>query len=208
MTLFLTSDQHYGHGNVIKYSGRPYHSVGEMNAALIANHNNVVNPEDEVWHLGDFALDERLVAQILPKLNGTHTLIAGNHDRCHPCHSKGHAKAVRNYLSYGFNEIFHEKFVDFGGALGRVLITHMPTRGTGGEHMRDEDGEEKAERYADWRPTKEHQAGCQWLLHGHVHEAWKVNGNMINMGVDQWNYTPVSIEQLQVYLNQVNKPVD
>jgi calcineurin-like phosphoesterase family protein len=32
----------------------------------------------------------------------------------------------------------------------------------------------------------------QWLLHGHVHCGWQQRGRMINVGVDVWDYTPVS----------------
>ena len=31
-----------------------------------------------------------------------------------------------------------------------------------------------------------------WLLHGHIHEKWRQNGRQINVGVDAWNFAPVS----------------
>lgn len=34
------------------------------------------------------------------------------------------------------------------------------------------------------------------LLHGHVHERWKVNGRQVNVGVDVWDYRPVSDAQI------------
>jgi calcineurin-like phosphoesterase family protein len=33
-------------------------------------------------------------------------------------------------------------------------------------------------------------------LCGHVHEKWRRQGRIINVGVDQWDYRPVSIEEL------------
>lgn len=201
MTLFFTSDEHFHHRNILTYSGRPFADVTAMNEALVANHNRVVGPDDEVWHLGDFSLDDRKVQPFLSRLNGTHTLFVGNHDRCHPCH-KGSGKAARFYLDCGFREVLLEKFVDFGGALGKVHINHMPTRG-GGDHATRHapgGGGEYAERYSEWRPTPEHQAECRWMLHGHVHEAWKVRGKMINLGVDVWDYTPVSLPELQAFV--------
>ncbi len=33
-------------------------------------------------------------------------------------------------------------------------------------------------------------------LVGHVHEKWKTKDGMINVGVDQWDFKPVSIKQL------------
>ncbi len=38
-----------------------------------------------------------------------------------------------------------------------------------------------------------------WLLHGHIHNLWKenINKKLINVGVDVWDYKPVSIETLK-----------
>ena len=82
MTTFFTSDTHYGHDNVRRYSNRPYVSCEEMNEALITNHNAVVRPQDTVWFLGDFSFQKapELLAT-LKRLNGHKQLILGNHDK-------------------------------------------------------------------------------------------------------------------------------
>jgi calcineurin-like phosphoesterase family protein len=36
------------------------------------------------------------------------------------------------------------------------------------------------------------------LIHGHVHNSWKVNGRQINVGVDVWDFTPVSEADLSL----------
>jgi hypothetical protein len=46
MTVYYTADQHFGHENIIQYSGRPFHYVNEMKSALVANWNAVVQPGD------------------------------------------------------------------------------------------------------------------------------------------------------------------
>jgi calcineurin-like phosphoesterase family protein len=51
-----------------------------MDAALMANWNAAVGPEDEVWHLGDVARNPSEVAGLLARLNGTKHLIRGNND--------------------------------------------------------------------------------------------------------------------------------
>ena len=84
MTTWFTSDHHFGHANIIKYSERPFNSVAHMNAAMVGAWNGVVAVDDTVYYLGDFAMQPHLVSEILPQLNGTKILIAGNHDRCHP----------------------------------------------------------------------------------------------------------------------------
>ncbi len=81
MTLWLTSDTHYGHASVIGYAGRPFDSVGAMDEALVERWNALVRPKDEVWHLGDFSLGPRGTAgRVFSRLHGRKHLLAGNHD--------------------------------------------------------------------------------------------------------------------------------
>lgn len=79
---FFTADTHFGHANIIKHCGRPFASVEEMDAVLVANWNAVVSCSDDIWHLGDFAykVDAERVAKLFRKLNGRKHLIIGNHD--------------------------------------------------------------------------------------------------------------------------------
>jgi len=37
MTIWYTADTHFGHENVMKFCDRPFSSVEEMDATLIAN---------------------------------------------------------------------------------------------------------------------------------------------------------------------------
>ncbi len=77
---FFTSDSHFGHVNIIKYCNRPFKSVEEMDAKMIANWNEVVGQDDDVYHLGDFAMGKTAVPNVLARLNGNIHLIWGNHD--------------------------------------------------------------------------------------------------------------------------------
>ena len=78
--LFFTSDTHFGHANIIKYCNRPFASVEEMDAALIANWNAVVGEKDTVFHLGDIAMGEmRTARENLKQLNGKILYLTGNH---------------------------------------------------------------------------------------------------------------------------------
>jgi len=80
--IHFTSDTHWGHNNIIKYSNRPFASVEDMNEALIANWNAVVKYDDTVYHLGDFAfLPYDKLKRIARRLNGTKHFIRGNHDK-------------------------------------------------------------------------------------------------------------------------------
>lgn len=69
--VWFTSDTHFGHANIVKYSGRPFEDVYEMNAALVRNWNETVKPGDLVYHLGDFALcDVENAVKIVERLAG------------------------------------------------------------------------------------------------------------------------------------------
>ena len=79
--IWVTSDTHFNHANIIKYCNRPFSSVEEMNETIIANWNKVVSQGDTVYHLGDFALgDKSLIPDFIRRLNGHISFIMGNHD--------------------------------------------------------------------------------------------------------------------------------
>jgi len=80
--IFFTSDTHFGHGGALGFYRRPFASVGEMDEAMVARWNETVGPADEVWHLGDFAIQPKpgRVEALLERLHGTKRLVAGNND--------------------------------------------------------------------------------------------------------------------------------
>src|SRR5262245_11646673 len=54
--LAFPSDHHWGHAAARSLYRRPFTSVAEMDQVMIDRWNAVVEPDDEVWHLGDFAV--------------------------------------------------------------------------------------------------------------------------------------------------------
>ena len=82
MTTYISSDHHFCHRNIIRYAGRPFSNVHNMNESMIVLWNSTVNPNDIVIYLGDFALaslyDIKLIRR---RLNGDILLIKGNHDK-------------------------------------------------------------------------------------------------------------------------------
>ena len=79
--IFFTSDTHFNHANIIKFCGRPYESVEEMNKDIIERWNNKVPENGIVFHLGDFAFGgSDIWNNTRKRLNGTVYLIEGNHD--------------------------------------------------------------------------------------------------------------------------------
>ncbi len=80
--MYLTSDHHFFHNNIIKYCDRPFSSMEEMNKVMIERWNKFVRKEDIVIHLGDFSLGgPEETIEIKNQLNGGIVLIKGNHDR-------------------------------------------------------------------------------------------------------------------------------
>jgi calcineurin-like phosphoesterase family protein len=186
MTIWFSADSHYSHRNIIEYSKRPFANVEEMNAAMIERWNAVVKPSDQVWFLGDFALDERVVPAIASQLIGRKMLVPGNHDSVHP---RRHGTAKKQFRFYNDFEVcewkvnlplpLHLVGIQFLG----MHLTHMPPT------------EYEDPRYPEWRPdASKHDL----ILHGHVHERYKTKkvGKCvcINVGVDQWAFTPVALE--------------
>ena len=84
-SVFLTSDTHFGHVNICKFTNydgspvRPWDSVEEMDEEMVKRWNDTVGPKDKVYHLGDVVINRKSL-QILDRLNGDKVLIKGNHD--------------------------------------------------------------------------------------------------------------------------------
>lgn len=170
---FFTADTHFWHKNVIEYCKRPFTTVEEMNEVLIANWNTAVAPNDTIYHLGDFGFcSKRNHREIFDRLNGIKHLVVGNHD----------GFSSRFYLDIGWNSVHQEWDLDH-----LIKLCHYPV--TGDSH----DGD----RYTHLRP-KVHSS-CV-LLHGHIHDMWKKKENQINVGVDVWDYKPVSMQEILALL--------
>lgn len=195
--IYLTSDLHLGHENILKYCPRPYANVYEMNEALVRNWNAVVKPTDVVYCLGDVSMRWEPVPLFTPRLNGTKYLVAGNHDLCHPVNKKSstpdkHREQLCNYRAAGWDDIEISSRL-FVPDLGMIELHHMP-------YLNCEPGPH-GDKYADYRPIDE----GRWLLHGHTHGLWKVKGRMIDVGVDAWNYAPVSLDTIVKLIQDTEK---
>lgn len=203
--IFFTSDQHFGHANVIPYCNRPFRDLDHMRETLIEKYNSIVSDEDDVFHLGDFSLHPRELL-VLPQLKGRKHLIAGNHDKPHPASSKSPEKQKRFtqfYLDSGFTSVtLDDRILVTDDPTGYptqnvprtyelIIMSHLPYYG-------DHTGED---RFKEFRPEDK----GHWLLHGHVHQAWRTRARMINVGVDRWNYKPVSMEDIRKIIRAKNE---
>jgi calcineurin-like phosphoesterase family protein len=82
LAVWFTADTHFGHAGALALYRRPFDSVAAMDATMAARWNAVVRPDDEVWHLGDFALRLNPAAAnaLLRSLSGRKHLVTGNND--------------------------------------------------------------------------------------------------------------------------------
>lgn len=197
--IYFTSDTHYWHQNVIRYCSRPHKTVEEMNEDLILRWNSIVKPEDTVYVLGDFSLAFRAVELYTKRLMGTKILVPGNHDFCHSYHKKSRNienrdKWAKKYVENGWI-VFPEQNVLPDEAFGIFKLCHFPYLSPSDTIHED--------KYNDWRPTDNGDI----LLCGHIHEKWLTKRSskgtlMINVGVDVWNYTPVSLDQIKELISK------
>lgn len=82
--IYYTSDLHFYHYNILRLCNRRYNTIEDMNGDLIKRWNIKVNPNDDVYILGDMFFkfeDIQQVKDILKMLNGKKHLIRGNHDK-------------------------------------------------------------------------------------------------------------------------------
>lgn len=172
---FVTSDMHFGHKNIIKYSNRPFSSVEEMEEKLIENWNGVVGKNDIVFNLGDFGFcSEVKIKEILSQLNGSQIFIYGNHDKVlqresvmRECINKKYVKVFCDYVEFSFNKTF-------------ICMSH----------------------YA-MRVWNKHQYGSL-MLYGHSHGTLPGLGRSMDVGLDSVdinsNYKPFLLEDVVSYL--------
>lgn len=165
--IYFTSDTHFGHSSVIDFCKRPFKNRYEMDETLIRYWNYMVKENDTVYHLGDFSFHGATTTkEIIKKLNGHKILVRGNHDQ-----------KCRKYVQWGFDLAVPNASVRIKDRMFR--LSHYPFAGTTHDHR-------------DFTDRQIQDNGVDFLLHGHVHEKWKRNGRMLNVGVDVWNFTPVS----------------
>ena len=79
--VWVWSDLHFFHKNIINFSDRPYSSVEEMNEHLVANFNYYVEPDDVSIWVGDVGFkSDQAINELLDQCNGYKILVIGNHD--------------------------------------------------------------------------------------------------------------------------------
>jgi calcineurin-like phosphoesterase family protein len=129
---WVTSDQHWGHDNIIRFQGRP-----QSHEALMRRQwESRVQPDDVVLHLGDLVCfeyrqeyrDKNYWAEYVAELPGQKFIILGNHDDHSPA---WYGAAGFTVLGRGNTPFFWHR--PDNGAL--VAFSHEPVEDCGGWSM-------------------------------------------------------------------------
>ena len=232
MIRWFTSDQHYNHPNIIKYTQRPQLKPGDldasgkwispeiafqraekMNSDLMRDCNQRVKSDDTVVCVGDFSCrgGEKGVmglhikpSEILEKLNGNWVIVGGNHD------DQNGVKSVCDFMSC---EI----------AKYRVGVQHRPLMDEDAynQWLKKSDSERAANPWRDRMSGRQrerefvHASYCRhqfdFIICGHVHNAWKVKKVAgiwhINVGVDVNRYMPINDTEVALLYEKAVKDI-
>ena len=182
--IWFTADSHFMHRNIIRLCNRPYSTLEAMEEDMVRRWNLVVKEKDLVFFLGDFSMNMIAHKIFFPKLVfGKMVFIVGNHEKKN--------KLMANILSLNMSEkisVFNDLILRYKDL--SFFLTHRPINAR-----------------LDM-PT----------LCGHVHEKWKYMGlgsiisegapesrsfksiklraPVLNVGVDQFDFCPVSLNSI------------
>lgn len=165
--VWLWSDQHFGHKNILSFSDRPYPNLNLMHECLIANHNDrVAHGDISIW-VGDVAfLNDNVANEILSQCNGYKILIIGNHD------IQGNKSKK---LDFDETHLFkHINVAPERGEHGSIdfVLTHYPVHTITGKRHFNLHG------------------------HEHVRHQYTNTPHHINVNCELHNYRPINMNQI------------
>lgn len=170
--VFFTSDEHYGHENMLKFCNRPFVSLDEQMKRMIERHNDKVSRGARVYHLGDIfwrTLPVEVAFDIMSQLKGQHFFIYGNHDEL----MEGDPR-LRSRFVWCKNLAEVKPFLAFP----KIVLCHYAMRVWNGSHK------------------------GSWHLYGHSHAQLPEPESLsFDCGVDGHNYEPWSIEEVAVKMH-------
>ena len=176
--LWLISDTHFGHSNIVRYQQRPTnHEV-----IMLSEWARRVGERDQILHLGDVALgsngNARRWLDVVRRMPGEKYLILGNHDN----------PSALDFARAGFDIV--PEFVHQGVAFSHRPIA--PRAGYDDLHRRPFDAEEHPLLAEDWIVN----------IHGHTHaNVWNpdhdgeplTDRSYLNVCVEHTGYAPVQL---------------
>lgn len=170
--IYITSDWHFGHDKPFLWEPRGFKNQYDMDNALIANYNAIVQPEDDVYCLGDIMLsnnDEGL--RCLKSLKGNIHIIRGNHD------SDTRMQLYNN--CYNVVEVCEGKYLRYGKY--HFYLSHYPSL---------------TANYDDDKPLKAKIISL--CGHTHTQDKWLdwSKGMIYHCEVDAHQNAPISLDNI------------
>lgn len=216
MNIFFTSDVHFLHANIIKYSNRPFvktcvdHdraywdatdaqklcqeckklSVDYQTEELIKRWNAKVGPNDLVYNFGDFIWtnDPKEWVSIFEQLNGRQRILVGNHDKV-LADKNGVAKEIPD-LDWSIREFIGTKKLEL---LQNYREERFKNQWTVMFHF----------PIGSWH----RQMYGAYMLHGHTHgtypSSWPMSGQhgrIMDVGADCYDWAPVSLDEIHTIM--------
>lgn len=161
------SDPHFGHKRICEYCNRPFSSVEEMTREFIARYNSRIGTNDTVLWGGD--------CFFCPFTEARQIMSALNGSKM--TMRGNHDRGPGTMAAMGFDVVMDQCVIDIAGQTVRVC--HYPYNDA---------------RYPDRSPRQDKH---ELLIHGHTHSPDRVNGKMIHIGVDAWDYRPAMWEEIE-----------
>lgn len=172
MTIWLTSDTHFGHANMIPYCGRP-----ENFTDIELKNFKKIPAEDMLIHLGDICIgkDEMWHSKI-QEIPCRKILVRGNHDE----------KSNSWYLSHGWDFVcetftlkFHKK---------KIIFSHQPQQLGRNDfnihgHFHNLLNRTQARKWVD--ESEKYQLN---------HKLEDLTMNHLNFSIEEANYKPLKLE--------------
>ena len=169
MQIWITSDNHFGHHNMYKFTytdkygqerrvRERFQDAAEGDAYMVQRWCELVKPSDHVWHIGDVTMERSSNAKTwfvnkIRSLPGHKRLVLGNHDQL----------TMDVYMDAGFKKIKgSHRYED-------LLFTHYPVH-------------------------ESSIGSCIANIHGHTHQNDSPPGPYINMCVEKWDFSPVPLD--------------
>jgi hypothetical protein len=181
--IFFSSDSHFNHSNICRATSnwgggrgtRDFHSLGEMNDAIVSGINSVVGADDYLVHMGDWSFGGfESIIEFRKRIACKNVILfLGNHDHHIRNNKEGVQGHFKHVSSYDVLEIRRPE----GKVVGKYqfVCCHFPI--------------------ASWDGMNKNVPH----LHGHVHLPPRLKiheGKAMDVGVDGNNLEPYSLNEI------------
>ena len=176
--IFFTSDLHFQDNRLNLYARDLLFKSSEEVDNYIIEKWNKTVGEKDLVILVGDVSMTKEGLENINKLNGEKWLVKGNYDISEKDGGTAKYEISDKILSKYFTKVVDELEIEIGGEM--VYINHYPTNAKSN----------------------------LFTIAGHIHGTWKVQRNMINVGIDAWHLFPVSEDRIKFQINGIRKFYD